>query len=281
MRRSMSLLLLVLLISIAVVATTDATDTESPKEKMVLVEGGSFIMGDVLGIGYEDELPTHKVTLNYDFYMGKYEVTFEEFDEFCEATGWFYPYDYGWGRGDLPVIYVSLLDAAAYCNWLSEKEGLPKAYDREGNLLDAGGTVTTDITKVVGFRLPTEAEWEYAASGGNKSQGYRYAGSDNVADVAWFKLNSEGKTHEVGKLMPNELGLYDMSGNVSEWCNDRYAYYPGFEQTNPYNTSGSQRSIRGSSIFYEESYQRLTIRTFFKVNGSNNNLGFRLCIKAP
>jgi sulfatase modifying factor 1 len=182
--------------------------------ELVLVEKGSFTMGDTWGDGYYDEKPTRKVMFTYNFYIGKNETTFDEYDAFCEATGRSKPRDSGWGRGSNPVIYVTWWNAIAYCNWLSEKEDLPKAYDSYGDLLDKDGMLTTDTSKVHGYRLPTEAEWEYAARGGNKSKGYKYAGSDNVDDVAWHASNSGYKSQEVGKKAPNELGLYDMSGNV-------------------------------------------------------------------
>ncbi len=191
---------------------------------LVFVAKGSFTMGDTWGDGWYDEKPTHKVTFTYDFYIGKYETTFDEYDAFCEAIGRSKPRDRGWGRGQRPVIRVSWWDAIAYCNWLSKKEGLPKAYDSNGNLLDKDGRVTTDPSKVVGYRLPTEAEWEYAARGGNKSKGYKYAGSDNEDEVAWYWQNSGDKyltgdwdddtikenncrTQELGKKAPNELGM--------------------------------------------------------------------------
>ena len=177
------------------------------------------------------------------------------------ATGRRKSYDEGWGRGTRPVINVSWNDAIAYCNWLSEKEKLPKAYDSNGNLLDKDGRVTTDITKVLGYRLPTEAEWEYAARGGNKSKGYKYAGSDNVGDVAWYNSNSGKKTQEVGKKAPNELGLYDMSGNVWEWCSDWYGGYSSSAQTNPYNsTAGSDRVFRGGSCYSDAAFSRVANR---------------------
>ncbi len=187
--------------------------------EMVLVEKGTFMMGDEFGDLWHGCGPVHQVTLTYDFYMGKYEVTFKEYDAFCEATGRSKPSDRDWGRGNRPVINVSWWDAIAYCNWLSEKEGLPVAYRlwgeaSEGQMLDANGNVTTDITKVLGYRLPTEAEWEYAARGGKHHSPYKYSGSDNVDEVAWYEGNSGDKTHEIGLKLPNALGIYDMSGNV-------------------------------------------------------------------
>jgi formylglycine-generating enzyme required for sulfatase activity len=251
------------------------SSTKAP-ENMVFVERGSFTMGDTWGDGYNDEKPTHKVTFTYDFYMGKYEVTFDEYDAFCTATKRTKPSDNGWGRGQRPVINVSWFDAIAYCNWLSDKENLPKAYDDKGNFLDKDGRVTTDPSKVMGYRLPTEAEWEYAARGGNKSKGYKYSGSNTVGDVAWYNSNSGSKTQEVGKKLPNELGIYDMSGNVWEWCSDFYANYSNTEQTNPYSNSGSFRVNRGGSWCYNATYTRVAYRYFNAPASTNDRLGFRI-----
>jgi len=250
--------------------------------ELVLVEKGSFTMGDTWGDGNDDQKPAHIVELTYDFLIGTYEVTFEQYDWFCEETGRKTPSDNSWGRGTRPVINVSWNDAIAYCNWLSEKEKLPKAYDNNGNLLDKDGRVTTDPSKVVGYRLPTEAEWEYAARGGNKSKGYKYAGSDNVDDVAWYRDNSGSKTQEVGKRVPNELGIYDMSGNVWEWCSDLYGDYPNPEQTNPYNsTAGSYRVIRGGSWGSDATYVRVANRSSNSPTGAFSDLGFRICRTVP
>ncbi|NLI08308.1 MAG: formylglycine-generating enzyme family protein [Thermotogaceae bacterium] len=248
----------------------------------VLVEGGTFTMGDTWGGGDSDERPTHKVTFTYDFYIGKYEVTFDEYDAFCNATGKSKASDSGWGRGTRPVINVTWWDAIDYCNWLSEKEKLPKAYDSDGNLLDKDGRITIDPSKVVGYRLPTEAEWEYAAKGGNKSEGYKYSGSDNVSDVAWYSSNSGSKTQEVGKKAPNELGLYDMSGNVWEWCSDWYGSYSSSAQTNPYNsTAGSRRVVRGGSLDYNASNTRVAVRYGISPTFTFYFLGFRICRTVP
>jgi len=248
---------------------------------MVLVEGGTFTMGDTWGGGYQDEIPTYKVTFTYDFYIGKYETTFDEYDAFCEATGRSKPSDWGFGRGSRPVIEVSWNDAIAYCNWLSEKENLPKAYDSNGYLIDKDRMITTDITKALGYRLPTEAEWEYAARGGNKSKGYKYSGSDNVDNVAWYKDNSGNKTHEVGKKAPNELGLYDMSGNVFEWCSDWYGNYYSYAQTNRYYSLSPNRVYRGGSWATRAPGVRVADRENDSPISTGYALGFRIARTVP
>ncbi len=265
---------------------------------LVIVEKGSFIMGDTWGDGDSDEKPTHKVTLTYDFGLGKYETTFDEYDAFCEATGRRKPPDSGWGRGSRPVINVSWWDAIAYCNWLSEKEGLPRAYTGKGKLLDKEGRITADPSKILGYRLPTEAEWEYAAKGGSQSKGYKYSGSNNIDDVAWYWQNSGDKyltgdwdkdtimenncrTQEVGKKAPNELGIYDMSGNVWEWCSGWYGRYSSSAQTNPYNNSGSDRVLRGGSWFHYATFTPVATRYDVSSSEAYAVLGFRICRTVP
>jgi len=248
---------------------------------MVSVEGGNFTMGDTCGDGSNNEKPTHLVLVTYDFEIGKYETTFDEYDAFCEATGIVKPDDEGWGRGTRPVINVSWNDAIAYCNWLSEKEKLPKAYDSNGNLLDGDGMTTTDPSKVVGYRLPTEAEWEYAARGGNKSKEYKYSGSDNVDEVAWYWQTSGDKTREVGKKTSNELRIHDMSGNVWEWCSDWYGEYSGSIQADPYNNSGSFRVARGGCWWNGSGGVRVAVRGYETPTAAGRNVGFRICRTAP
>ena len=187
--------------------------------EVVLVEAGEFEIGST--DGYADEQPVHTVTFTKPFYIGKYEVTFEEYDIFCEDTlRYNKPDDRGRGRGKQPIIGVDWHDAVEYCNWLSEKEGLTPCYSGKGK-------VTRCDFSANGYRLPSEAEWEYAARGGQKSQGYLFAGSNDPNEVAWFDDNSAGATHPVGQKEPNELGLHDMSGNMFEWCWDWYVedYY--------------------------------------------------------
>jgi len=253
----------------------------------VKVEAGSFTMGDEFGDLGSDFEPVHQVTLRYDFLLGKYEVTFDEYDAFCDDTGRSEPKDEGWGRGQRPVINVSWWDAIAYCNWVSEREGLPVAYrlmgeTDEGQMLDANGNVTTDITQVVGCRLPTEAEWEYAARGGKHRSPYKYSGSDNANEVAWYWDNSENKTQEVGQKIPNALNIYDMSGNVWEWCSDWWYEYTETPEINPYNsTAGSYRVVRSGSWFNSATSSRVAYRGGGSPSDAGYVLGFRIARKAP
>ena len=254
--------------------------TSKVPERMVLVEKGSFIMGDSSGLGFDRERPAHEVTIDYEFAIGKCEITFDEYDVFCRDSNRESPYDEGWGRGRRPVINVTWYDAIAYCNWLSELESLPKAYDENGRLLDMSGRVTDDPSKVLGYRLPTEAEWEYAAKGGASISHYRYSGGDEVGKVAWYYSNSFGKTQEVGRKIFNELGLFDMSGNVWEWCSDSYRddFYSLSTGKNPYNNEVSSfRVSRGGGFSDSEIYLRVESRFYYNVLTAAKDLGFRVC----
>jgi formylglycine-generating enzyme required for sulfatase activity len=220
------------------------------------------------------ENPVHEVVLS-DYYLARTAVTFEEYDLYCANTGVEKPYDRGWGRGKRPVINVSWFDAVRYCNWLSEQTGLSKVYTIEGK------TVTADW-HADGYRLPTEAEWEFAARGGNLSKGYRYAGSDNLDEVGWYSKNSNRQTHPVGQKKPNEFGLYDMSGNVWEWCWDWYgeAYYTdcheeGIVRDPLGSDNGKYRVLRGGSWIDINPICRSALRHWnYPVNWINH-LGFR------
>ena len=129
------------------------------------------------------------------------------------------------------------------------------------------------------FRLPTEAEWEFAARGGIKSKGYKYSGSNTLGDVAWYGDNSVNKTHDVGTKNPNELGLYDMSGNVWEWCNDWWRYYSSSPSNNPTGpSSGTDRVSRGGSWLNDASYCRSSNRNYGTPGNRDHNLGLRLCL---
>lgn len=236
----------------------------TPKKSLVEmaeVEGGSFRMGSVLA---DNEKPIHKVTLT-TFRMGRHAVTVGEFRRFINATcyvteaergdGSFFWNGKAWEKGkDVtwenprfaqgpmhPVVCVSWNDAVAYCRWLSEAEGLEPVYQ------GSGSEMKIDMA-AEGYRLPTEAEWEYAAKGGMLSNGYTYAGSNDLDTVAWYSQNSGDGTHPVETKAPNELGLYDMTGNVWEWCQDWYGAYGVDAQENPTGaSSGAYRVYRGGS----------------------------------
>ncbi|HPE70408.1 MAG TPA: SUMF1/EgtB/PvdO family nonheme iron enzyme, partial [Thermotogota bacterium] len=262
------------------VSEEETSANDGPGE-MILVNKGIFQMGNTRGDseGDTDEFPVQDVTLTYDYLVGQYEVTFGEYDAYCEETGKSKPGDSGWGRENRPVINVNWYDALGYCNWMSEREGLAVAYDSEGNLLDSNGQMTSDITQVEGYRLPTEAEWEYAARGGSQATGdWRFAGSDELDEVGWYEENSGNKTHLVGEKKANELGLYDMSGNVWEWCHDRYASYQSGNQQNPLGPEdGAFRCARGGSWRYTGINCRIASRRYDTPPSSSfNHMGFRL-----
>jgi len=267
----------------SVVTSDKTTIINSMRSNLILVEKGQFSMGNTrnYGLGQYDEKPVHTVKLTYDFYIGQNEITFEEYDPYCSEKKKTPPDDNSWGRTNRPVINVSWWDAIDYCNWLSEKEGLAIAYDRSGTLLDKNGRQTTDITKVEGYRLPTEAEWEYAARGGHKNKkDYLYAGSNEVDNVAWHAGNmAKSETKPVGLKSPNELGLYDMSGNVKEWCDSYFTYYPDEEQINPVKGSISNNTLKvlRSGSFQDSFYYcRISDRGNSSQSGKYEYAGFRI-----
>jgi formylglycine-generating enzyme required for sulfatase activity len=190
-------------------------------------------------------------------------------------------------KGDnLPVERVSWYDAVEYCNRRSEKEGLTPAYMIDKNRSDPDNKSEADTIKwevrwnraANGYRLPTEAEWEYAAKGGNKDQTvFEYSGSNSPDAVAWYGDNSGGKTHPVGTKQPNSLGLYDMSGNVYEWCGDWYGSYASGSQTDPGGpSSGTYRVIRGGGWYGSASGCAVAYRSNYYPFGRNNFFGFRV-----
>ncbi len=228
-------------------------------DNMVYIPGGTFTLG-------ERYHKAENVTIS-SFYISKYEVTFYEYDAFCNATGHVKANDQGMGRGNRAVINVNWDDAVAYCAWLSLKTGKQ-------------------------YRLPTMAEWEYAARGGNRGRnssvsrelavigmqtvnsrsekkkkgndndennGYSFSGSNSIDEVAWYGPNSGGVIHPVGQKRPNELGLYDMSGNAAEWCSDWYtdnadnAFSQLYSRQNPTGpVSGIYRVTRGGCYTYTD-----------------------------
>jgi formylglycine-generating enzyme required for sulfatase activity len=234
---------------------------------MVLLDRGSFFMGS--DTGEISEKPVHTVTIR-SFFMGKYDVTQGEWTAVMGDN----PSNF---KGDtLPVENVSWYDAVAYCNALSIKEGLTPAYKGRENSIVCN-------FKANGYRLPTEAEWEYAAKGGNKDyRAYEYSGMNNVNAVGWHRGNSVSRTHPVGTKEPNSVGIYDMSGNVWEWCWDRYGSYGGKNQANPKGSAGRispdvLRVRRGGSWSVDAASLRTAARDSFTPASKGNHLGFRVC----
>ncbi len=256
---------------------------------MVYVEGGTFLMGTNKDKYREiDEENVHLVKLD-DFYIGKTEITIAQFAKFVEETnyktdaeikGRSYIWDdekalmvekenVNWRCNELgelinendysyyPVVYISWQDATAFCNWLSEKTG--KKYS-----------------------LPTEAQWEYAARGGKYSKGYMYSGSNKIKKVAWYWDDSQREEHPVSNLLPNELGIHDMSGNVYEWCYDWYeATYSTENQENPEGPENEKsklfrRVIRGGSWATTKNFCRVTNRDSGNPNLGTSTSGFRI-----
>ena len=231
--------------------------------KMVFVKGGTFQMGSYSGD--DDEKPVHSVTVS-DFYMGEFEVTQALWQEVM-GTSVYQQRDKAntsWpmrGVGaDYPMYYVSHSEAEEFCARLNQRfrSQLPVGYS---------------------FALPTEAEWEYAARGGSRTSAYTYSGSNYLSDVGWYTDNSGSTTHAVGSKKANELGLYDMSGNVWEWCADWYGSYGSSSQTDPRGPySGSSRVLRGGSWSRSASGCRVAYRYSDSPSYRFNYGGFRLAL---
>ena len=256
---------------------SSVSDIDADTE-MVFVKGGVFMMGS--GRGNADEKPAHSVSLS-DFYIGKYEVSQ---DEYISVTGR-NPSAFS-GEG-LPVEKVSWYDAVEYCNALSRKEGYNPVYIIDKSLKDPVNRSDLDKIKWTveydrtadGYRLPTEAEWEYAARGGSLSRGFAYSGSDRADDAGWHDANSADKAHESGTKAANELGIYDMSGNLMEWCWDWYdsKYYSASPSKSPAGPfSGENRVLRGGSWNYSASNIMSLNRLYANANGKSNFTGFRV-----
>jgi len=219
--------------------------------QMVRVEGGSFSMGCPWSEGdncEDDERPIQKITLN-GFSIAKVEVTQRLWQSVMDNNPSYFP-----SCSECPVEQVSFEDVKQFLSRLNHLTG--KTY-----------------------RLPTEAEWEYASRGGSKTSGHKFSGSADVNQVGWFWDNSSNATHPVGQKSPNELGLFDMSGNVWEWCQDWFGTYPSFPQVNPTGpATASNRVIRGGSWDNDAWICRVSFRFIALPNGRYGALGFRVAL---
>lgn len=244
----------------------DSTDTDDMLTfsvggvhfNMMLVEHGEFWMGSSIEDekAEEFEIPRHKVILTEDYYIGETPVTQDLWMAIMVSNPSYYK------GGDRPVESVSWNDCQKFITELNR---------RLSSELAATG---------MKFRLPTEAEWEFAARGGNYSVDCEYAGSDDPCDVAWFSDNDDlCETHRVAQLESNELGLYDMCGNVEEWCQDRFCFYSHKTQTNPIGAGHDMRRVvRGGCYFNEAQDCRVSSRFWYDPTETEDSVGFRLVL---
>lgn len=222
---------------------------------MIPVEHGTFEMGSNASDANSNEKPAHIVTISNDYYIGETEVTqalWKAVTGYSPTSGgskWNSNYGYG---DNYPAYYISWNDCQEFITKLNQLTGQK-------------------------FRLPTEAEWEFAACGGNKSRGYTYCGSNTIGDAGWYANNSDDKTHPVATKVPNELGIYDMSGNLLEWCSDKYGSYTSSAVTNPTGpSSGSYRIYRGGSWYDDAESCRVAYRNSYTPDGRRSDIGLRL-----
>ena len=222
---------------------------------MQRVEGGVFVMGGTREQHREriaSDLPVHTVSLDA-YYIATTEVTQALWQ--AVMKGWYVSDE--WNTPSQPITDVNWFDCQEFMRRLDSITGMP-------------------------FRLPTEAEWEFAARGGNKSKGYRFAGSDRVEDVGWSLSNAGFRKHSVGEKKPNELGLYDMTGNVSEWCSDWYGmYYLGTEKNPKGAQEGELKIVRGGSFDNCKENSHLSRREYYAPLQSMNYCGLRLALSLP
>jgi formylglycine-generating enzyme len=269
--KKITLLLVVTTLSIV---SLSAFKTALQMNRMVRVEGGTYKMGskDSDKTADNDEQKEHDVTIK-TFEISKFEVTVWEWKQYTKTNKLKMPLKPEWGWQDnYPINGITWEEAISYCNWLSKKEKLQPVYSKQGPNYVCN-------FKANGYRLPTEAEWEFAAKGGIKSKGYKFSGGNNANEVAWHKAISKNSPHTVGTKLPNELGIYDMSGNVWEWCWDWYNkdYYKIEKGDNPKGPEmGERRTVRGGSWDSQVNYLRPANRISTPPNKTHEFYGFRV-----
>ena len=263
--------------------------------EMVWIPAGTFTMGSPAAEpGRWNDETQRQITLTSGFYMSKYLVTQEQYETVMGITIQDQNDLYGWGLygiGDnYPMYYVNWYDTIVFCNRLSIQEGLTPAYSISGSTNpDTWGNIPEDINTAwnnvqivegsTGYRLPTEAQWEYACRAGTVTSFNNGVtqGSGSVLSIAWYYGNSSNRTHETGKRDPNNWGLFDMHGNVSEWCWDQYGSYSDNPVENPTGpASGGSRVYRGGSFSVDVSYMRSASRFYGMPSTRENFIGFRV-----
>ena len=276
----MSVLFLVLSLSLSF-ENSSISEVDQPDEAFIHVKGGSFSMGCSGGAGdcRPDNRAVHTVTVS-DFYMGKYEITQQEYEQVMGTN----PSHFSECE-DCPVENVCWYDAVAFCNKKSQLDGLTPYYTIDKETVDRRNlntyddmlwTVTINPT-ANGYRLPTEAEWEFVARGGKQDVEGPLAGSGEEEQLGWLKVNSNDATHPVGQKLANELGVYDMTGNVEEWCWDWHASYTKKSQVNPIGPKkGSERMLRGGSWITSGNTARVFHRSISFAQGRSWSIGFRI-----
>jgi formylglycine-generating enzyme required for sulfatase activity len=244
--------------------------------KFIPARDSSFEMGSTTG--ETDEMPVHTVTFTYGFFIDSTEVTQGQYSSLMAVT------PSAFSGSTSPVEMVNWHDAALYCNARSKAEGSDTVYSYSSISGTAGNDCVLnglhiDLSKD-GYHLPTEAEWEYACRGGTTTD--YYWGTDSVADYAWYFGGNGTETHPVAEKWPNAFGLYDMSGNVWEWCNDWHGSYAADTTTDPSGpASGTTRVLRGGAFDSGATTLRSARRNDFDPSSRNNNRGFRCVRRAP
>lgn len=260
-----------------IISATYQVNITQPSD-IVYVQGGSFYLGIRTTVNISEQLPVFISS----FIIGKFEVTRDEWETVMGI-----PLKGKTKNSDLPAEYISWIDAIAYCNKKSMSEDLSPCYSINGQTnpdewgeyhnfsMEEFASIQCDFSSNA-YRLPTEAEWEFAAKGGIYTKYYQYSGSDLLSDVAWHFFNSDNVAHPVGTKNANELGIYDMSGNVSEWCWDWYSGLANSMQWNPSGPNfGNEKIVRGGSYYTQGG---LLVDTRYKQipNSATNGNGFRI-----